>query len=71
MEAIFKKSESGIHFAMCATEWHVAVTNYKGMENISFWDWEAGNVFSEDCTKEEFCNAYNEVFYRLNKKVMQ
>lgn len=71
MEAKFKKSKSGIHFAMCATQWHVAVTNYKGMEQISFRDWEATDIFSEDCTKEEFCNAYNEVFYRLNKNVMQ
>lgn len=70
MEAKFKKSESGNHFAMCTPEWHVAVNKYKGWENISFRDWEAGDVFSEDCTKEEFCNAYNEVFYRLNKKVL-
>ena len=55
---------------MCATEWHVVVTNYKGMENISFRDWEAGDIFSEDCTKKEFYNAFNEVFYRLNKKVL-
>ena len=72
-EIFYRKNSTGHLFAMCSPNgWHIEVTNHNGLENINFRDWAVtDSVFSQPATKQEFCDAYNAVYYKLTNKVMQ